>query len=77
MSATLRLFVSARDVFDDRRVERAQRAHSQPRCTCCGRFASEFWFETICLGCMTDTRPTIMLKVDQARRWYAATRVLH
>ena len=73
----LRLFPSEQDAGEDRRWALARRAHLQPRCTSCGRFANEFWFETICLSCMTDTRPTIAHKVDQARRWWVNVRTGH
>lgn len=76
MTATLRLFVSERDAAEDRRRARVEQALAQPRCTSCGRFAREFWFDSICLDCMTDERPAIRFKVDQARRWYAAVGTL-
>jgi Zn finger protein HypA/HybF involved in hydrogenase expression len=76
MTATLRLFISEQDEAEDRRLAKIERVRAQPRCRACGRFSKEFWLEGICLSCMHDTRPAIMWKVDQARRWYALVRTL-
>jgi hypothetical protein len=77
--ASLRLFASeqdeAQDAAETRRQGRSQRAGAQPRCASCGRFANEFWYDTICLGCMHDKRPVIVAKVDQARRWWRTVKL--
>ena len=71
-----RLFASPQDVDDDRRQASQQRALTQPRCRCCGRFANPalFRYEAICERCVQDDkRPAIRRKVEQARNWWQWT----
>ena len=71
-----RLFESEQDAAEDRRRAARVRALSQPRCGCCGRFHGKagLTFGSVCAKCMEDTRPAIAHKVDQARRWWLATK---
>jgi hypothetical protein len=80
VSAPTRLFYEATDVERDVMVERRQRAQeragAQSRCLSCGRFtpASGLVYGAVCRRCLEDKRPTIVRKVDQARRWWANVR---
>ena len=70
------LFPSEQDEAEERRRARIERARAQSRCGCCGRFARReaLAFTAVCLRCKHDTRPTIVHKVEQARRWWLTVR---
>ena len=74
--SVLHLFPSEQDEVEERRRQRQARARSQPRCGCCGRFHRPelLVFTAVCHACIDDTRPVIVHKVAQAKRWWLATK---
>jgi hypothetical protein len=62
------------DTRDAQRHRRQAQARTQPRCLACGRFAGPLRYETVCDRCLLDKRPAIVLKVEEARRWWKEVR---